>query len=82
MSEDIKLYSSYGCPRCSHMKKILDKLDVEYEELDIDKNPRYREELNEKMGNADRIPVLEKDGEIVHIGRVKEGEIAEKLNIE
>ncbi len=63
------------------MKKILKELGIEYEELDIDKTPKYREELNEKMGNADRIPVLEKDGEIIHIGTAKEKEIAEKLNV-
>ncbi len=78
---NIKLYSSYGCPRCTRMKKILDKLNVEYEELDIDKNPKYREELDEKMGNADRIPVLEKDEKIIHIGPSNEEEIAEKINV-
>lgn len=75
----LKFYSSYGCPRCKHMKRILEKLDVEYKELDIDKNPEYRKELNKKMENADRIPVLEKEGNIIHIGRGREEEIVRKL---
>lgn len=61
------------------MKKILEKLDVSFEELDIDKNPEYRKELEEKIENSDRIPVLEKDGEIIHIGSGSKEEIAEKL---
>ncbi|KXB06237.1 hypothetical protein AKJ52_02410 [candidate division MSBL1 archaeon SCGC-AAA382C18] len=77
---DLKLYASYGCPRCTYMKKILDELDVEYEELDIGKEPKYREELNERMGNADKIPVLEKDGEIIHVGSGPKSEIEEKLD--
>ena len=76
----LRLYSSYGCPRCSLMKKILEKLDVDYEELDIDENSEYRDELEEKIDNSDRIPVLEKDGEIVHIGSCGKEEIAEKLD--
>ncbi len=61
------------------MKKILEKLDVEYDELDIDKNPEYRSELEEKIEDSNRIPVLEKDGEIIHVGACKKEEIAEKL---
>ena len=63
------------------MKSVLNELEVEYEELDIDKEPKYREELNEKIGNADRIPVLEKNGEVIHIGFGKKEEIAEKLDL-
>lgn len=76
---NIKLYSSYGCPRCSHMKKVLSELDVEYEELGIDRDPKYRKELDEKMGDSDRIPVLEKDGEIIHIGYGSQSKIKKKL---
>ncbi len=75
----LKLYSSYGCPRCSYIKKVLDKIGVEYEELDIDKEPKYREQLGEKIENPNRIPVLEKDGEIIHIGTATEEELREKL---
>lgn len=77
---NLRLYSSYGCPRCSHMKKILDSLDVDYEELDIDKNPEYRDELEEKIDNSNRIPVLEKEGEVIHIGSCSKEEISEKLD--
>ncbi|KXB04373.1 hypothetical protein AKJ50_02465 [candidate division MSBL1 archaeon SCGC-AAA382A13] len=63
------------------MKKILEKLDVDYEEFDIDKEPKYRKKLNEKMGNANKIPVLEMDGEIIHIGSGNKEEIANKLQI-
>lgn len=76
---DLKLYSSYGCPKCTYMKKTLEELDVDYEELDIDKEPKYREELNKRMGNADKIPILEKDGEIIHTGSGSKNEIKKKL---
>ncbi|MFB6215965.1 MAG: glutaredoxin family protein [Candidatus Aenigmatarchaeota archaeon] len=80
---NLKLYSSYGCPRSSRMKEVLDELGVEYEELDIDRESEYREELNDKMGNADRIPVLEKEGEIVHVGSVGSKEkVSEELGLE
>lgn len=61
------------------MEKILEDLDVEYQKLDIDKEPKYRDELDEKMGNANRIPVLEAEGEIIHIGGGRKEEIVEKL---
>lgn len=77
---NLKLYSSYGCPRCTHLKKILNELDIDYEELDIDKNNDYRKELNQKMGNADRVPVLEMGEKIVHIGYGSKRDIKEKID--
>ncbi|KXA98744.1 hypothetical protein AKJ39_00945 [candidate division MSBL1 archaeon SCGC-AAA259J03] len=62
------------------MRRILDELNVNYEELDIDKEPKYREELDEKMGNADRVPVLEKNGEVIHIGYGSKEDIEKKLD--
>lgn len=46
----VTLYSVENCEECVHVKKILEKLVIEYSELDVTSDP-YRRILVEKTGH-------------------------------
>ena len=44
----ITIYTKNNCTQCKMAKKIMDRSGVEYEEINIDKNPDYIPFLKEK----------------------------------
>lgn len=44
----ITIYTKNNCTQCRMAKKIMDRSGVEYEEINIDKNPDYIPFLKEK----------------------------------
>ncbi|GBD34887.1 hypothetical protein HRbin35_00642 [bacterium HR35] len=52
----IIIYSASWCPWCRKMKEFLNKLNLEYEERDVDQNLEWRNELFQKTGQMG-IPV-------------------------
>ena len=57
----LTVYSTTWCPDCVRLKRILDKLNVTYTEIDIDKDPKAAATLKEKT-NRTAIPFVEIDG--------------------
>jgi glutaredoxin 3 len=45
----VKIYRVGRCKECDHVRMILDELGIEYEELDVTKDP-YREEVVKATG--------------------------------
>ena len=46
----VTLYSTDRCPFCIQAKKLLDKRGIEYEEINLARDPDGRNELVEKTG--------------------------------
>jgi glutaredoxin len=61
----VVVYTTSWCGWCRKTIAWLDAHGVDYENRDIEKNPRWRAELIEKAG-GDSIPVVEIDGELIH----------------
>ena len=47
--KEIKLYTVGKCNECVHVRKMLEELGIEYQELDVTEDP-YRKEVVEKTG--------------------------------
>lgn len=45
---DIIIYTSKICPYCIMAKKLLDRKNAKYKEINVDGNPELREEMTEK----------------------------------
>lgn len=58
------IYSATWCAFCHAAKQYMDKLGVDYEERDVDSDPKYAEESVEKSGQMG-IPVIDIDGQII-----------------
>ena len=59
----VKVYTTTTCPYCAKVKRYLKSKDVEFEERDIEKDPKAREECKKLTGMDYAVPVTTIDGE-------------------
>lgn len=45
MNQDIVVYTANTCPYCVMAKRLLDNKGVRYREINVDRDPRLREEM-------------------------------------
>jgi len=74
----VKLFTSPSCPYCLTLKEFLKEHGIEFEEIDVSKDEKAREEMIEKSGQMG-VPVVEINGEII-VGFDRE-KICKLLNI-
>lgn len=60
----VEFYSADWCPFCMRAKALLDARGIEYEEINVDRIPGFREKLVEMTGRM-TIPQIIVDGEPV-----------------
>jgi glutaredoxin-like YruB-family protein len=60
----VKIFTTPMCPYCHTLKEFLKEKGIEFEEIDVSKNKKAREEMVKKSGQMG-VPVVEIDGQIV-----------------
>jgi len=60
----VKLFTTLSCPYCFTLMEFLKERGIEFEEVDVSKDEKAREEMIQKSGQMS-VPILEIDGEIV-----------------
>lgn len=75
----IEIYSSQWCPFCVRAKMLLDSKQVEYTEIDVDRQPQQRALMTERtqrtsvpqifigsthVGGCDELYALERQGQL------------------
>ncbi len=82
----VKMYTTSFCPYCYKAKDILDRLGIEFEEINIKGDPTMRDEIEELTGRRD-VPQIFIDDQ--HIGDdddlaelMQSGKLHEIFNIE
>jgi len=66
----VKVYFIEGCPYCKEAKDFLKSKNIQFEEVDVEKNEEAAEDIIERTGQSG-FPIIEIDGELV-IGFDKE----------
>ncbi len=61
----VSVFVTSWCPYCRQATAHLTRVGVAYREVDVERDPAGREELNRKAPFARGVPVLEIDGEIL-----------------
>jgi len=74
----VRVFSSVSCPYCFTLKEFLKENNIEFEEIDVSKDEKAKEEMIKKSGKME-VPVVEIDGQIIQ-GFDKE-KIVKLLNI-
>ena len=74
----VRLFTTPSCPFCYTLREFLKEKGIEFEEIDVSKDKKAREEIIKKTGKLEA-PVVEINGEIV-VGFDKE-KILKLLNI-
>jgi len=76
---NIKLYSTEWCGDCVRSKKLLEKLGITYEEIDIDFNKEAYKKVSELQNRKPRIPtIVFDDGS--YLVEPTDVELLEKIN--
>jgi len=60
----VKIYLSPACPYCYTLKEFLKEKGIEFEEIDVSKDEKARDEMIKKSGKLEA-PIIEIDGQIV-----------------
>ena len=60
----VRVFSSASCPYCFTLMEFLKEKGIEFEEVDVSKNEKARDEMIKKSGRLEA-PIVEIDGEIV-----------------
>lgn len=58
MTNNIILYSSNFCPYCIQAKKLLEKLNLNYQEINIQTSPEKRDEMLTKSNGKRTVPQI------------------------
>ncbi len=56
--KNIIIYTTKICPYCVMAKELLDSKNVNYQEIRVDKNPQFRDELIQKSGGRRTVPQI------------------------
>ncbi len=75
---DLLVYTASWCRDCREAKRFLDKHDLPYREIDIERTPGAAEEVLRKVGKR-AIPQFVIDGEWVQPYRPGEGFLHEEM---
>lgn len=62
----VTIYSRQSCPYCHMAKDLLRKKDVQFQEIDIEREPERRSEMIDRAGGRTTVPQIFIDGR--HIG--------------
>ena len=60
----VRVFSSPSCPYCFTLMEFLKEHNIEFEEVDVSKDEKAREEMIKKTGRLE-VPIVEIDGQIV-----------------
>ncbi len=60
----VKIYTTTNCVYCKLAKEFFSKNNIEYEEINVEKDEKAAEEMIEKSGQMG-VPVIDIDGEII-----------------
>lgn len=74
----VQVFTTVSCPYCYTLMEFFKEKGIEFEEIDVSKDEKAKEEMIKKSGKLE-VPILEIDGEIV-VGFDKE-KIVRLLNI-
>jgi glutaredoxin-like YruB-family protein len=74
----VTIYSTPTCPYCIRAKEFLKDNSIEFEDIDLSKNPDKADEVVQKSGQMG-VPVVDIDGKII-VGFDKEA-IQKALNL-
>ena len=74
----VRVFTTIACPYCYTLTEFLKEHNIEFEEIDVSKDEKARDEMIKKSGRLEA-PIIEIDGQIV-VGFDKE-KICKLLNI-
>ena len=63
MPNKVNVYTQPGCGHCVQTKRLLDKLGIAYDEIDVVEHPEHRDKIKNVWGFT-QVPVVETDDDV------------------
>ena len=63
--KEVKLYTTSFCTYCNAAKKLLQQLNLNYEEINLDNQPELRQKLSAENGGYRTVPMIFVDGTFI-----------------
>ena len=63
--QDVKVYSTRVCAYCQAAKRLLDQVQLPYEEIGLDDKPELRQKLSEENGHYRTVPMIFIDNKFI-----------------
>jgi mycoredoxin len=63
--KSVVAYTTSWCPDCTRSKRVLDKLRIPYQEIDIDVVDGAEEEMRSRNGGSGKVPTIFIDDKIL-----------------
>ena len=60
----VRVFTTIACPYCYTLMEFLKEKGIKFEEIDVSKNKKARDEMIKKSGRLEA-PIVEIDGQIV-----------------
>jgi glutaredoxin len=79
--EPITMYSAFWCPDCRRVKKFLKERNIEFREIDIERDADAEEIVMRANNGKRKIPTLEVGGRYFACSPFNAAELAAELNI-
>ncbi len=79
--EPLTMYTTRWCPDCRRAKTFLKERDVEFREVDIEKDPSAEEVVLKANDGRRKVPTMEIGGRYFACSPFDAEELAENLNI-
>lgn len=76
----VVMYSTALCPYCSRARQLLDKKNVDYIDIRIDKQPEYRSEMESRSSNTSVPQIFIDDYHVGGFDDLSELEFDDKLD--
>jgi glutaredoxin-like YruB-family protein len=64
MNMKVILYTAPACPFCVIVKKYLERNNIKFDEVDVSKDQKKKEEMKAKSGQ-ENVPVVDVEGKII-----------------
>lgn len=77
----IKIYTTNWCPDCRMAKMLLAEKGIEYEEIDIEKEPGAADLVMQANHGKRKVPTLDIDGRFIAVSPFNRRQLEEALGL-
>ena len=76
----VLVYSTTICPYCMRARKLLNSKNVDYTEINLDKEPQYRKEMEQRSGRTSVPQIFIDDHHVGGFDDLSELDLDDKLD--
>ncbi len=77
----IRIYTTSWCPDCRQAKRLLQELQLSYEEFDIEADPQAAEFVMQANNRKRKVPTFDVEGRVFHCSPFSAHKLRQELGL-